>query len=75
VPAIIVSTEAEVILTAGELREAREGMGLTQAAVSDALGVELRTYRRWESGESPVPPWLTLEAAVMTLRLLIQRGR
>jgi transcriptional regulator with XRE-family HTH domain len=38
-------------MTASDLSTARAHLGLTQAEVARALGVDLRTYRRWESGE------------------------
>lgn len=56
-------------MTATELRTARERLGLSQQHVSETLGVDLRSYRRWELGERGVPPLLSQGAAVMVLRL------
>ena len=38
-------------MTTGELRTAREHLGLPQHDVAEALGVDLRSYRPWEQGE------------------------
>ena len=40
---------------AARVREARRAMGLSQARGARAVGVPLGTYRRWETGESPIP--------------------
>lgn len=57
-------------VTSEQLRAARESLGLTQTEVANALGVDLRTYQRWESGEAPVPRWVSRKAATMVHRLL-----
>lgn len=56
-------------MTPAELRTARERLGLSQLEVAQALGVDLRSYGRWERGERGVPPLLSPGAAVMVLRL------
>ena len=56
-------------MTADELRTARERLGLSQKEVAQALGVDLRSYRRWELEERAVPPLLSEPAAEMALRL------
>lgn len=39
------------------LREAREGKGVTQRQVSDAVGVTEKSVGRWERiGDTPLPP-------------------
>jgi hypothetical protein len=38
------------------LREAIEGLGLSQIAAARLLGVDARTSRRWASGERDIPP-------------------
>lgn len=43
--------------TANLIRKARETF--TQKDVADALSVDVRTVRRWESGESKPPPYLS----------------
>lgn len=57
-------------MTPEQLRAARESLALTQTDVATALGVDLRTYQRWESGEAPVPRWVSRRAATMVHRLL-----
>ncbi len=42
------------MMTPAELREARVEMGLTQQTLADSTGHDVRTVRRWESGESPI---------------------
>ena len=42
-------------LEAKELREARKGRSLTQRAMADLLGVSMRMYNYYESGEKPIP--------------------
>ena len=42
-------------LEANELREARKGRGMTQRAMADLLGVSMRMYNYYESGEKPIP--------------------
>ena len=34
------------------LKSAREGQGLTQKQVAEALGISDRTYSKWETGET-----------------------
>ena len=34
------------------LKSAREGRGLTQKQVAEALGISDRTYSKWETGET-----------------------
>lgn len=38
------------------LRQLREKAGLTQEELARRCGIPLRTYQRWESGESPARP-------------------
>jgi transcriptional regulator with XRE-family HTH domain len=40
---------------AKELREARKERGLTQRAMADLLGVSMRMYNYYESGEKRIP--------------------
>jgi transcriptional regulator with XRE-family HTH domain len=37
-----------------ELRRRREALGLSQTALAKCIGVGLRTYQEWESGERPI---------------------
>ncbi len=47
-------------LTPATLRLARERLGLTQLALSEALGVHPNTIARWERSERPIPSYLAL---------------
>lgn len=38
--------------TANEIRSARKKAGLTQAKMSEVMGIPLRTIEDWESGKS-----------------------
>lgn len=58
--------------TLAEFRAIRETVGMTQGMLADALGVEPRSVRRWESPSAPqVPPqdaWDVLDAALSNQR-------
>lgn len=56
-------------MTPDTLRTARLSLDLTQTQVADALGVDLRTYQRWEAGDAPLPRWLERKTATMIHRL------
>lgn len=47
-------------MTAAELREARQVLGLTQAKMAARLGVSHRMYKYWEGGKWPVPETVSL---------------
>jgi transcriptional regulator with XRE-family HTH domain len=47
-------------MTPNELREWRKAKGMTQGQGAELAGVSLRTYKRWELGELPVPRLLEL---------------
>lgn len=42
-------------MKSSEVKEIRKGAGLTQSALAAILGVNPRTIRRWEAGESKPP--------------------
>jgi len=42
-------------MTAAEIRQLREELGLSQAHAAKMLGVNDRTWRRWELSESEMP--------------------
>ncbi len=42
-----------------ELNEYLGLLELTQADLAARLGVTARTVRRWQTGEQPIPPWVT----------------
>ena len=47
-------------MTAAELRDARQALGLTQAKMAARLGVSHRMYKYWEAGRWPVPETVSL---------------
>lgn len=42
-------------MTAAELRAIRAEMQITQIEFAELLGVDVRTYKRWEGGERNIP--------------------
>jgi transcriptional regulator with XRE-family HTH domain len=47
-------------MTNGELRAALAELKLTQAALARLADVNIRTVRRWVSGYTPVPHYVTI---------------
>lgn len=45
-------------MTAGALKAWRESLNLSQQDVASRLPTTLRTYQRWESGETEAPEFL-----------------
>ena len=43
-------------MTSEEIKQARHQLGLTQAAMSKAMGIGARKWERWEGGHSPISP-------------------
>ena len=43
-------------MTPAEIKQARQQLGLTQAAMAKAMGVGTRKWERWEGGHSPISP-------------------
>ena len=43
-------------MTPIQLKQARHQLGLTQAAMSKAMGIGTRKLERWEGGHSPISP-------------------
>ena len=39
-----------------QLKQARQQLGLTQAAMAKAMGIGTRKWERWEGGHSPISP-------------------
>lgn len=39
-----------------QLKQARQSLGLTQAAMAAKMGIILRKWERWEGGHSPISP-------------------
>ena len=54
-------------MTTEQLKQARQSLGLTQAAMAAKMGIILRKWERWEGGHSPISP----EGATL-LRLLVE---
>lgn len=45
-----------VIMTPKQLKQARQQLRLTQAAMAKAMGIGTRKLERWEGGHSPISP-------------------
>ena len=43
-------------MTKEQLKQARQQLGLTQAAMAKAMGIGTRKFERWEGGHSPISP-------------------
>ena len=57
-------------MTAAEIKQARQQLGLTQAAMAKAMGIGTRKLERWEGGHSPI----SAEGATL-LRLLVELNK
>ena len=57
-------------MTPEQLKEARQQLGLTQAAMAAKMGIILRKWERWEGGHSPI----SAEGATL-LRLLVELNK
>ncbi len=42
-------------MTADEIRSIRDKLGKPQREMAELLGVDLRSYQRWEGSERPMP--------------------
>lgn len=64
--------------TAANFRALRELCGITQQHAADAMEVQIRTVKRWEKGETPVPDdaleWLRQCAVEHTLGVRTELG-
>ena len=47
-------------MTPAELTASRTQLGLSQAGLSRALGVDRATVSKWESGQHPIPVHIAL---------------
>ena len=43
-------------MTKEQLKQARQQLGLTQAAMAKVMGIGTRKWERWEGGHSPISP-------------------
>lgn len=50
-------------LNGAELRVRRERLGLTMQTLANVLHVREDTVRKWEHGQDPIPPGITIELA------------
>ena len=57
-------------MTSSQIKQARQSLGLTQAAMAAKMGIILRKWERWEGGHSPI----SAEGATL-LRLLVELNR
>ena len=57
-------------MTPTQLKQARQSLGLTQAAMAEKMGIILRKWERWEGGHSPI----SAEGATL-LWLLVELGK
>lgn len=57
-------------MTQSQLKQARQQLGLTQAAMAKAMGIIQRKWERWEGGHSPI----SAEGATL-LRLLVEMNK
>lgn len=57
-------------MTPEQIKQARQEMGLTQAAMAKRLGILERKWKRWEYGESPISD----EGATL-IKLLLEHER
>lgn len=51
-----------------ELRQRREGLGMTQEKLAQSLGVNIMTISRWERGVRSIPPHLSLALEAIEIR-------
>ena len=57
-------------MTKEQLKQARQSLGLTQAAMAAKMGIIQRKWERWEGGHSPI----SAEGATL-LRLLVELNK
>lgn len=43
-------------MTPEQIKQARQSLCLTQAAMAKAMGIGTRKWERWEGGHSPISP-------------------
>ena len=57
-------------MTPDQIKQARQQLGLTQAAMAAKMGIIQRKWERWEGGHSPI----SAEGATL-LRLLVEMNK
>ncbi len=60
-------------MTRAELKRERERLGMTQAAMAEALGMQRNSVARMENGRQPI--MTTTELAVKYLLLIMRKKR
>lgn len=55
-------------MTPSEFRAARKRLGLTRAALAEALGVTPRTVGNWSWGHTEIPPFMALAIEALERR-------
>ena len=66
-------------VTAQELTEAREQLGLSPVEMSRAMGISYQTYKHWQAGRNAIPPLAVRCVELLmiyprTAKRLAQRG-
>ena len=56
-------------MTKEQLKQARQQLGLTQAAMAAKMGIIQRKWERWEGGHSPISP-----EGVMLVEMILKHG-
>ena len=57
-------------MNATELQRIRAKLEITQAEAAKRIGVDERTWRRWELSERQIPP-----PVAMLMRMIVAQGR
>lgn len=66
--------QPQAIKTGSELAKFRGRLGLSQAAMAEAVGLTLRPYQDIEAGKTPVKLTLSLAAEMISMRAAIGHG-
>lgn len=53
------------------MRAKRQTLGLTQAECASLLGVDKRTWKRWEAGDRAIPPPVAKLTEMMVLPVVL----
>ncbi len=58
-----------------ELRQWRDGQGLTQLQLAEALSVATNTVARWERDERAIPPFLPLALETVERKIKAEKKK
>jgi DNA-binding transcriptional regulator YiaG len=61
----VITGRMEMTMTAAEIHEARQRLGLSQGKLAKRLGVTVGAVSRWERGEMKPQPYLRLALAAL----------